>query len=94
MTDGVLEIAVLIGVICMLLALLLAFIRLVKGPSMYDRIAAMDLIASITMGFILIYSIVINKSVYIDIAIIISLISFISTVAISTYLRLNNKKDE
>ena len=94
MTDGVLEIAVLIGVICMLLALLLAFIRLVKGPTMYDRIAAMDLIASITMGFILIYSIVINKSLYIDIAIIISLISFISTVAISTYLRLNNKKDE
>jgi len=94
MTDGVLEIAILIGVICMLLALLLAFIRLVKGPTMYDRIAAMDLIASITMGFILIYSIVINKSLYIDIAIIISLISFISTVAISTYLRLNNKKDE
>ncbi|MGQ1788148.1 MULTISPECIES: monovalent cation/H+ antiporter complex subunit F [unclassified Saccharicrinis] len=92
MTDGVLDIAVLIGFVCMLLALLLAFIRLVKGPSMYDRIAAMDLMASITMGFIFIYSIVINQSMYVDIAIIISLVSFIGTVAISTFLKLINKK--
>ncbi len=92
MTDGVLNIAVLIGFICMLLALLLAFIRLVKGPSMYDRIASMDLMASITMGFILIYSILIKKSMYVDIAITISLISFIGTVAISTFLRLKNTK--
>ena len=92
MTDGILDIAILIGFVCMLLALLLAFIRLVKGPSMYDRIAAMDLMASITMGFILIYSIVINKSMYVDIAIIISLISFIGTVAISTFLKLKNTK--
>ncbi|TLX73015.1 hypothetical protein E9993_16255 [Labilibacter sediminis] len=92
MTDGILDIALLVGFVCMLLALLLAFIRLVKGPSMYDRIVAMDMMASITMGFILIYSIVINKKMYVDIAIIISLISFIGTVAISTFLKLKNNK--
>jgi len=92
MTTGVLDIAVLIGFIFMLLALLLAFFRLVKGPTMHDRIVAMDLMASITMGFILIYSIVINKSLYVDIAIVISLISFIGTVAISSFLRLKNTK--
>ncbi|WP_430817595.1 monovalent cation/H+ antiporter complex subunit F [Carboxylicivirga sp. RSCT41] len=94
MTDNVLDIALLICFLCMLIAMLLAFVRLVRGPSMYDRIAAMDLIASVTMGFILVYSIVIQKSMYVDIAIVISLISFIGTVAISTYLRLNSKKDE
>lgn len=92
MAAEVLDIAVIIGFVFMLLALLLAFFRLVKGPSMYDRIAAMDLMASITMGFILIYSVVINKSMYVDIAIIISLISFIGTVAISTFLKLRNAK--
>ncbi len=94
MTQNILDIAVLICFLCMLIAMLLAFVRLVRGPSMYDRIAAIDFIASITMGFILIYSIVIKKSMYVDIAIIISLISFIGTVAISTYLKLNIKKDE
>lgn len=92
MTTEVLDIAVFIGFIFMLLALLLALFRLVKGPTMHDRIVAMDLMASITMGFILIYSIVISKSLYVDIAIVISLISFIGTVAISTFLKLKNTK--
>jgi multicomponent Na+:H+ antiporter subunit F len=90
----ILDNTVLISFLCMLIAMLLAFIRLVRGPSMFDRIVAMDLIASITMGFILVYSIIIKKNMYIDIAIIISLISFIGTVAISTYLKFKTKKDE
>ncbi|MCG8581375.1 MAG: monovalent cation/H+ antiporter complex subunit F [Bacteroidales bacterium] len=94
MNETLLDIAVLICFLCMLIAMLLAFVRLVRGPSMYDRIAAMDLIASITMGFILIYSIAIKNGMYVDIAIIISLISFIGTVAISTYLKFNTRKDE
>ena len=73
--------------VMLLIAFALAFARIVKGPTPRDRIVALDLIASITMGFILIYSVVINKSMYFDIVIVISLISFIGTVAISTYLK-------
>ena len=71
----------------LLAALVLAFVRLMRGPSINDRIAAMDLIAAVVMGFILVYSILINKSIYFDIPVIISLISFIGTVAVSTYLK-------
>ena len=71
----------------LLLAFVLAFIRLLKGPDIGDRIAAMDLIASITMAFILTYSVLVNKAIYFDIVVVISLISFISTVAVSTYLK-------
>ena len=71
----------------LLLALALCFFRLVKGPTMNDRLAALDLIASVTMGFILIYSILIKKAIYFDIAIVISLVSFIGTVAVATYLK-------
>jgi multicomponent Na+:H+ antiporter subunit F len=74
----------------LLIALGLAFARLLKGPSVNDRIAAMDLVASIIMGFVLVYSVLINKSVYFDIPVIISLISFIGTVAVSTYLKQKN----
>ena len=71
----------------LLIAFALAFVRIVKGPTPRDRIVALDLIASTTMGFILVYSVVINKAMYFDIVIVISLISFIGTVAISTYLK-------
>ncbi|HER08354.1 MAG TPA: hypothetical protein ENO20_05520 [Bacteroides sp.] len=71
----------------LLIALVLAFFRLMRGPTIHDRIVAMDLTASIIMGFILLYSVLIRKAFYFDIAIVISLISFMGTVAISTYLR-------
>jgi len=71
----------------LLLAMLLALVRLIKGPETSDRIVALDLIASIVMGFILVYSIVLKREIYFDIAIVISLISFIGTVAISIYLK-------
>ena len=71
----------------LLTALVLAFMRLLKGPSVNDRIAAMDVIAIVVMGFIIVYSVLIEKDIYLDLAIIISLISFIGTVAVSTYLK-------
>ncbi len=87
MEGSVSDIVLIIAFSMLLAALLLAFIRLLKGPSINDRIAAMDLIASVVMGFVLVYSVIINKSIYFDIPVIISLISFIGTVAISTYLK-------
>ena len=79
---------VVILVFAMLLAaLVLTAWRLMKGPSVNDRIMAMEVIAIIVMGFVIAYSILINNAIYIDIPVIISLISFIGTVAVSTYLK-------
>ncbi|MFW6246017.1 MAG: monovalent cation/H+ antiporter complex subunit F [Tangfeifania sp.] len=71
----------------LLAALILAFVRLLKGPAINDRIAAMDVIAVVVMAFVLVYSVLIQKAIYLDLPVIISLISFIGTVAISTYLK-------
>lgn len=74
----------------LLTSLILAFVRLLRGPSINDRIAAMDVIAVIVMAFILVYALMVNKSIYLDLPVIISLISFIGTVAVSTYLKLRH----
>jgi multicomponent Na+:H+ antiporter subunit F len=76
----------------LLIALILTFIRLLKGPNISDRISSMDLIAVIVMGFIIIYSMQINNTLYFDIAIIISLVSFMGTVALSTYMKYKNNE--
>ena len=67
--------------------MMIALYRLIIGPLVFDRIVALDLISSIVMGFILLYSIVVNRALYFDVVIIISLISFVGTVSISTYLK-------
>ena len=87
MESTLLNITLLLIFGMLLLAFVLAFVRMLKGPDMSDRIVAMDLIASVTMAFILSYSVLVNKNIYFDIVIVISLISFIGTVAVSTYLK-------
>ena len=87
MSSTILNIALLFIFGMLLMAFILAFIRLLKGPEMSDRIVAMDLIASVTMAFILCYSVLVKNAIYLDIVIVISLISFIGTVAVSTYLK-------
>ena len=82
-----LNIAIFLAFILLLMAMLISLYRLISGPTVYNRIVALDLIASIVMGFILLYSVVVNKALYFDVVIIISLISFIGTVSISTYLK-------
>ena len=71
----------------LLTALLITLYRLMRGPSSSDRIIALDLVASVVMGFILLYSVLVSKEIYVDIAIVISLISFMGTISISIYLR-------
>ena len=73
----------------LLAALVLALIRLIRGRETGNMIIALDLIASIVMGYILVYAVWVNRIIYFDIAIVIALISFMGTVAISNYLKEN-----
>jgi multicomponent Na+:H+ antiporter subunit F len=67
-------------------ALLLAFIRLVKGPTLPDRIVAMDLLGMIVVGLIVVLAGSTRVSATLDAAIVIALIGFLGTVAYATYV--------
>lgn len=82
-----LQISILLAFGILLLAFVFALIRLIRGPSSSDQIVALDLIASIVMGFILLYSLLVEKEIYFDVAIVIAMISFLGTIGISIYLK-------
>ncbi len=67
-------------------AVVLAFIRLVRGPSLADRVVALDLIGTLAMGMIVVYAIAANQPVLLDVAIVLALLSFLGTVAFARYL--------
>jgi multicomponent Na+:H+ antiporter subunit F len=90
MTETIPDIVLYIAFTFLMTAMVITLVRLLKGPSVNDRIAAMDLIASVIMGVILVYSVLINNAMYFDVPLIISLISFIGTIAVSTYLKQKN----
>lgn len=86
MNIPVLDISLKITLAILIFSFFLAMIRLAKGPRLYDRVVSLDLITSISAGIILVYAIMTEKSAYIDVAVIIFMIAFLGTVAISKYL--------
>lgn len=73
------------------LSVILILIRFIKGPSIIDRIIALDLIITTGIGFIGAYSILTNRSSFLDVAMILALIAFLGTVAFSYYIQKRNK---
>lgn len=67
-------------------AMFLAFYRLVRGPSLPDRVVALDLIVMLAVGFITVYDIATELSVFLDVAIVLALLSFLGTVAFARYV--------
>ena len=75
-----------IGLGCLSLGLLLTIIRLVRGPTLPDRILALDLITTLALGFIVLVAILTGFHLYLDIAISLGLVGFLSTVALARYV--------
>ncbi len=87
MTTDFFHIALIIAMGFIILAFILVFIRILLGPDTNNRIAALDLVASVVAAITLVYSAVTRQTIYFDIPIIIALISFIGTVALSIYIQ-------
>lgn len=68
------------------LSLFLAFIRLVRGPSLPDRVVALDLLATLAVGIIAAYAILTGQSMLLRPAVALSLLAFLGTVAFAYYI--------
>ena len=80
----------------LLVALFLAVTALVRGPTLADRILALDLMTTLAVGLIAAITVLTGFALYIDVAIAVSLAGFLSTVALARYLlsRGNQSKDD
>ena len=67
-------------------SLFLIMVRLLKGPSLPDRVISLDLLAFVALGIILLNMIITGEEEYLDIVIVISLVIFMATVVIAKYL--------
>ena len=81
-----LSIAVNVTFVSLCISLILAFYRVVVGPSLPDRVVALDLIAYLVIGFIATYCIHISQAVYLDAAIVLALVAFLGTLAFARYV--------
>ena len=68
------------------IAMLIAVVRVIIGPSLADRVLALDLLTVLAMGFVGAIAIRTGLTLYLDIAISLALLGFMATVAFARYM--------
>ncbi|BAU58452.1 monovalent cation/H+ antiporter complex subunit F [Halorhodospira halochloris] len=88
------EIAAYLVFAMLSVALVLALIRLMKGPMLPNRVVALELIASLLVGFIAVYAIHTGVDDFIDVAIVLALLAFMAAVGFARYLEKGGPRDD
>ena len=64
----------------------LTFIRLLKGPTLPDRVVAIDLIGVLMVCILVVTAAATGQQAFLDVGMVVALISFVGTVAYSRYI--------
>jgi multicomponent Na+:H+ antiporter subunit F len=86
----VLDWATMIALILLAAALILTVARIVIGPTLADRILALDLLTIVAMGFIGAVAVRTRLWLYLDIALALALLGFLATVALARFIMLRS----
>lgn len=68
------------------IGILLSIIRLIKGPSVMDRVISVDTINMMIVGLIAVLAIVLKNGLYLDIAIVYGILAFLETIVLAKYM--------
>lgn len=63
--------------------MLLSFVRLVLGPTLADRVVAVDALATMAVGALVLVAVITGQGLLLDIALAIALVVFLGTIAMA-----------
>lgn len=89
--DGFVGIAANIATMMIFLSIILATVRLIRGPSLSDRVVALDLISILLVAFLVVFAFASSVQAYLDAALALALVGFLGTVA---FARLINQEGD
>jgi len=75
-----------ISAIIAVAAMVLAFVRMILGPTTADRTVSLDVMTIISISVIVYIAAISERIIYLDVAMVYALISFIGVVAVARYL--------
>jgi multicomponent Na+:H+ antiporter subunit F len=81
------EIAANVGLIALSFGLVFSFLRLAIGPTLADRVVALDQIAILLVGLLVLYGTGVAHEEPLRVAMVLALISFMGTVGFANYLQ-------
>jgi multicomponent Na+:H+ antiporter subunit F len=76
----------IITVLCLTVLMALATIRLVLGPTAPDRAIALDTVNTLVIAAMILFGVIYQEVIFVDVAIVYGLLSFVSTLYIAKYI--------
>jgi len=76
----------ILAVLCLTVLMAFATIRLVLGPTAPDRVIALDTVNTLTIATMIIFGVIFREIIFVDVAIVYGLLSFVSTLYIAKYI--------
>ncbi|MBD3222337.1 cation:proton antiporter [bacterium] len=67
-------------------SVVLSVVRLLIGPSLADRVVALDLLSLLGIGIVAAFALAVGQTEFFDIAIVIALVSFMTTIGFARFL--------
>ncbi|HEY8577666.1 MAG TPA: cation:proton antiporter [Devosia sp.] len=81
-----LSLATLVALVVLGAAMLLSTLRIIVGPTLADRVLALDLLTILAMGFVVAMALRTGFLLYLDIALALALLGFLATIALARYI--------
>ncbi|WP_323846526.1 cation:proton antiporter [Microbulbifer magnicolonia] len=78
----------------LLLALVLCFFRLARGPTLADRVVALDVLNILAVAYCALLAVASGRAVYLDVAIALALVAFLVTVAFARFIERGGARAE
>ena len=70
----------------LVVSIFVALIRLILGPSLPDRVVALDLISTLVIGIVAVDIVLTGQIVLLSVVMVLALVSFLGTIAFAHYL--------
>ena len=94
MPSNFLDFAVQIALLFSALTFLITVFKVIKGPTLPDRVLALDMLVAAAIGFIAVLGIKTGFTLYLDIAIALGLVGFLATVAFARFILARGQSEE
>jgi multicomponent Na+:H+ antiporter subunit F len=78
--------ALTIAFVMIFFSIVFGIIRLAKGPDAVDRVVAVDLLTIVTIAVIALLAHIMGRYIYLDVALVYGLLSFLGVLAVARYL--------
>ncbi|GEK58782.1 Na(+)/H(+) antiporter subunit F1 [Marinococcus halophilus] len=82
----ILNIIYITAAVLVTLSILITLYRIFKGPSMPDRVIALDVIGIQLISLIALFCIILNTNAFIEVMLLLAILAFIGTVAFAKYI--------